>query len=216
MAEFTWSMMQSRIIDSFLDAAYHGRLNHVKEIVATYGLISDHLHPSPYCEAITLICQNRENKSAYEIIEFLLENGASPDFVNQDKCTALMYTTLNNNTILSELLLRHGANPNFSGPKHTSPLVWSAMLQSSEMAQLLFSYGANIKTTHKTYAIGSEQHHFLTKQQRLYHSRENKALSSSQSAFKNAQNPRSKETKPPLNDALKAEPLSLKKRPKTP
>jgi ankyrin repeat protein len=113
-------------------AAFAGRFEVVEFLVEKGGY---DLHT-----ALFLAAQQGQNN----IVEFLLEHGASPDAHYNGTVTALHVAAQQGNPDLARLLLKHGAHPNFVEHNRWTPLDYAVGQSSKEMVELLFAHGAII------------------------------------------------------------------------
>ena len=77
-------------------------------------------------------------------VEFLLKNGANPNFVDTKGKTPLMYAALTSFEIL-EILLKYGADPNISDFEGRTPLMLASLDSDAEdgIVETLLEYGAD-------------------------------------------------------------------------
>lgn len=98
------------------------------------------------------------SEKAPEIIEILLQAGASINTKNDDGTTALMYAAkYNKNPKITEILLQAGASINAEDNEGRTALVLSVKYNNNpEVVKILLNYGAKINASVKSYAKKSK------------------------------------------------------------
>ena len=85
------------------------------------------------------------NQSMYPEVEFLLQNGAQPNFAGVAGKTAIYLPAMNGDERMVRLLLRYGADPNFREPdRGQTPLHVAAMEGRTEVVKTLIGFGADV------------------------------------------------------------------------
>lgn len=96
----------------------------------------------------------------YEAVDFLLKNGANPNYCNNDGITALMYVSDKGNYKIAKLLLEHGADVN-AKPYDGNTAIFAAVRSNNDsIAELLILNKAEINIENASgltplhYAVG--------------------------------------------------------------
>jgi ankyrin repeat protein len=87
-------------------------------------------------------------KRSIEVIESLLNDGASSNAINGNQMTPLLYAIIQNNIPLIMILLNYGADPNFAGDGLiTPPLILATRYSHFAITKLLIHRDVNINIT---------------------------------------------------------------------
>ncbi|MFY9589465.1 ankyrin repeat domain-containing protein [Rickettsia endosymbiont of Halotydeus destructor] len=113
--------------------------NEVAKLLLNQPEINPNFHPNINAIPLMSACA-REN---LELVEILLQKGASPNCVNSKKNTPLITACNNNSTKIVELLLEKGANPNSVGLKGLIPLIIACNNNSTGIVKSLLNKGAD-------------------------------------------------------------------------
>lgn len=85
-------------------------------------------------------------KEDYDMVKYLLDKGANPNAVNNEKKTALMIANDEGNNNIAKLLIEQGANINTQDEDGCTALMTAALIGDYEMVKFLLENGADINT----------------------------------------------------------------------
>lgn len=140
-----------------IDAIYDNNIDFIKDVVYEYGV--DYIWDEYYT---ILHCVVQNEKISYDIIKFLLDNGANINIQDDDeKITPLMNVCYNERVDLVELLLKYNPDINITDYEGKNALFYVCNKRRGdenkriEIAKLLLNNGIDINHTDTTtdYAV---------------------------------------------------------------
>lgn len=127
------------------DAAYNGRLDEVKELIAT----SVDLNSDEAGQGTALYAAS--GAGHYEIVELLLAHGADPNICTGKSANALQAAAINGSsthTRIAELLIAHGADVNAQSGSFGNALQAAAVTPTNkDLVRILLKHGADPNTS---------------------------------------------------------------------
>jgi ankyrin repeat protein len=84
-------------------------------------------------------------KGNFEMVKFLVENGAHPNVKNRSGWTALMYASEKGNFKIVKLLVENGADPNVKNNSNSTAFTKASRNRNSKIAVYLMEHFAEIQ-----------------------------------------------------------------------
>lgn len=129
----------NNIHNKFLDACENGDLNTVTNIYHEHKIDVNYQRQK---NKTPLIYASRGG--SFEIIKFLIENGADMNIQDVNKNTALMYATLYNYNEIVEYLITQGSDLNLKNNQQCNPLHVAASVGNIYIIKLLYDRGMDL------------------------------------------------------------------------
>lgn len=128
--------MQTR---RFVEAAVSGNLEDMKLLRRAAGFKS--IDTDVHDRSTPLLRASANGR--YEVVEWLLEEGAKADHANEHSITPLVSAVWHGYVLVAEVLLGNGADKDKRGPDFQTPLHFAVETNRLSMVKLLLRYGAN-------------------------------------------------------------------------
>ena len=83
----------------------------------------------------------------YDVVDWLLKQGAEPDLVEEGGNTLLIHAAVENDVRLARMLLDHGANVEKANRHFETPLGFACAYDAVDVVRLLCEHGADVNGT---------------------------------------------------------------------
>jgi ankyrin repeat protein len=131
----------NNIHNKFSDACEDGDLNTITTLYNTHKIDVNYQKQK---SKTPLIYASKGGN--FEIIKFLVENGADLNAQDVNKNTALMYATLYNYNEIAEYLITQGSNLNLKNNQQCNPLHVAASVGNIYIIKMLYERGMDLNT----------------------------------------------------------------------
>lgn len=135
----------------FFDLILAGDFEKIKSFVATGGVNLNYIDSTGDSYLQNVIGKNTN----YDILEFLINNGANINLVDSQYGSALHKAVFIVDYLLIEYLLNRGANINVVDNDGETPIYWAIRCGNEEMVEFLLSHNADYM--HMLYGISVKE-----------------------------------------------------------